>query len=257
MNRFRVLLAGSAIETERHRRALASLPNHFEIVESERADIYLHSQSDGIGEYPNNSALVLDEPTRMFEPIFEHVRVLPAFQYLPLIQEIPTIKAGSTFSLTNIEITCLNAHTSESSIASCLFEILAIIRVLTGKAADVDAHTKIENGLLIAGHVADESTSFAISIFRSPLNFGEINILGVSKSERVSIAIQSDQTAQPGKIRLFDKTGSSQSWPLHQNSHRLTWLAAYKLAAKNSSSKLYNEIDLEADCSAAKMVPLG
>ena len=128
MKRFHALLAGSAIETERHRRALASLPNHFSIVESGRADIYLHSQSDGIREYPKNSVLVLDEPASLFDPKFAHLRVLPAFQYLPLIGEIPTIKAGGTFSLTNIEITCLNALTSESSIASRLFEILAIVR---------------------------------------------------------------------------------------------------------------------------------
>ena len=205
-----------------------------------------------IGVYPKHSVLVLDEPVRMFDRTFKNASVLPAFQYLPLVQEMPAIKSGGTFSVTNIEICCLVPNMSETSIVSCQFEIFAIIRALTGKAVEVEAHSKVENGVLISGQAADESTSFATSIFKSSLNFGELNILGVSKSDRLNIAIRSDQTAQPGKIELFDKNGSSQSWPVHQNSYRLIWLNAHRMLSQTSHFDENRVRDLQADWEMVK-----
>ena len=154
--------------------------------------------------------LVFNDPIQVFNQTSENRGAVAVFKYLPLIQEAQAVKVVGATALTNLEIVCLIEDISENSETTCLVEILAIGHRLTGRAAIIGTHVKTQCGAMISAQVTDMNTSLVISIFKSPLNFGELNILGVSKTERINIAIRSDQTAHPGNIEIFQKNGGSQ-----------------------------------------------
>ena len=252
MKRYTVSLVGTIKDAERHRRALTSLPNHFVIVEGETADAYLCSQSDTLKNYFPHSVFVCDEPIHAFAQETERLNVIPAFHYLPFIQELPIAKADVKAAFANLEMTCLIPNPTETSIASHLFEVLAIIRALTGKAALAESHIKTASGHMISGRIAENNSTFTLSLFKSPLSVGQLEILGVSKTQRLTIAIQSDQSARPGTVETFNEIGSSYSWLAHQNSHRLTWLKAYDYLRHTASNADMTFKELRLDLSAAK-----
>lgn len=248
MKCYNVNIDSASFDVERHRRALASLPNHFIFSSNQAADIALWSSANFSNETFTPKVVVVDQPIHMSNFASQNYTVLPAFHFLPIIHHMPR----STNLITVLEINCLLSENDNISQASCLFEMLTIARALTNEAVAIGSHVRHKNGIIVSGQTLKSATAVSISVNTSPVDGGAISINAVSKTQRFEIEFQSDQTARAGQFTLYNAGGSHQTWPVHQNSHRLTWLAAYDFASGTLPRQLYSTEDLQADCVTAK-----
>jgi hypothetical protein len=80
-------------------------------------------------------------------------------------------------------------------------------------------------------------------------------LLAVSVERRLEIEIDDDRTARPTRVQVFGAEGVTQPPLIHQNSGRLTWLAAHAVLNGGTQDFYGGDIWREDLVEVLRMVP--
>jgi hypothetical protein len=154
-----------------HRKALASLPDHFRIVESGSIDAVLLADETA-SKIEGARLIVLGDLAAIKASFGAATAVVPAFRYVPRLAfgHFPFPVETSGFALFDL-VTTVTTNDCEG-LRFSLIEQLAILRALTGgKASLLNVH-RVNAGYLANAAVSDQAAAVTLTGIVSPLGAG-------------------------------------------------------------------------------------
>jgi hypothetical protein len=222
---FTVRIEGAQGHAALHRQVLASLPEHFRIVTQGNADASLWSGDDPPPGDPRVSVLAdLAVPKRLTPgPL-----VIPAARFAPRLAADAGFARvrGNTFRLINAVATFTPSN-NEPELRAYL-DALAAIRLLTGARPRIASLDKTRHGFAVTLTLEGKSSVVTLAAVRQTSAAADtLTLDAISDTLRLHARLDAGAMARPGCIELSDAGGSSHAPSVHQNDHRLTWLAAH------------------------------
>jgi hypothetical protein len=249
--KFTVLVPDTASAAPLHRRVLATLPNHFDVVVSGDADAALIDGSrtercDGA------RAFVLDGLPAGRLTLASSSIVVPAHQFVPrlLVDQNFATARSIPFSLLNISLDV--AGLGAALFNRALVEQLAIVRLLTNGALRLSSVERCGPGFVAIGTVPEQHVSVTMTSFPSPGDACRLSLAAVSRVSRLQVDIGASIIARPAVIRLYGPQGAAEGMPVYQSSHRITWLKVHELLRYSSATLDYRLADLSEDLETAR-----
>jgi len=222
-----------------HRRALASIPNHFRIVETGPADVVLWGHRAD-ADLASARAVVLDDLLAAPAAASSARLVIPALRFLPLLSANGLFELAAGRKFTSLELNSTVPVETTNGLALSLLEQLAILRILSGSRASVAMLNSFGTGYLSIAKLGHPDTAVSLSAVLGGHDEGDLSVQAVSPTERIEAHIGAGATARPASIVHFDSKGSSQTIPLRQNSLRLTWLSAHEVLSDGGATVPYD-----------------
>jgi hypothetical protein len=198
--------------------SLASIPAHFRIVVDGPADAAYTSKADPPSDV---RVVVFDVPLRAPSTLMT-IPLTPAWTYLPRMEADACFAEACTRSFAVISCVVTVAMEEERRLRGAFLEQLAILRKLSGADPSVRAFRRNAKG-----YVADVSVGPASALMTgrvSPLAQDALQLHAVGVDQRLDVSMDAATAARPASIRLFGADGLREAIPIHQSSHRLTWL---------------------------------
>jgi hypothetical protein len=203
-----------------HRAALVSLPAHFRIVTQGPADVACVSSEDAP---PSVRILVCDGSETAGSTAT--IPVVPARTYLPRMEADDCFDRARRRQFETISCLITVATAGRRPLFGALLEQLAILRSLTAAEPSIGAFQRDARGYMAVIRIG---TATASAIGRaSSLARDTLQLDAVGKEHRLDITMDAATLARPATIRLFGSQGLRQAMPIHQSSHRLTWLKVH------------------------------
>jgi len=225
-----------------HRAVLASLPAHFRVVADGHADAAYTSL-----ESPPAGARVLVCDCLETACSTAAIPTIPAWTYLPRMEADPCFAEARSQSFEMISCLITVADAAKGQLRQALLEQLAVLRTLTGAEPSVRAFQHDARGYRAVVRVGSAAGSMIGRV--SPLAWDTLQFDAVGKEHRLDITMDAETLARPASIRLFGAGGLRQAMPIHQGSHRLTWLKVHAfLCGRIRASELptVNAADVDA-----------
>jgi len=222
VKRYRVRLDGASETTVRHRAALASLPEHFEIVEN-GPDAVLAS---GTAVEAGAAVVVAADPLAIAKP---GTVALPAMQFAPRLFAEPFAKSLKPASCLLYDSLVRVDRSGTDGLRAALLEQLAALRLIAGETIRLTRFVRVGGGYLAEGALSGRSAMVALTGVASTSSGPAFALRAAGLDRRVEIEIDEEATARPARISTFDIDGASQPPLIHQNSDRLTWVAAHAI----------------------------
>ena len=219
--RYSVCLEATGAAAAAHKAVLAALPEHFTIVEGGAADAALVSDAKA---RQGTRVLVAADPLR---PPASDAIAIPALRFAPrLFAEAAAIQARSIpYSL--YESVVRFDRAGLLGVRTGLLEQMAALWVLTGETLHLKKVVLIGEGYLAEGAIGQRGAAVALTGVASSSSGPAFTIRAVSVAERLEIEIDGTSIARPARVRRFAAEGATEGPLIHQNDHRLTWLAAH------------------------------
>jgi hypothetical protein len=249
MMRYTVRLNGRPDTARAHRVALASLPEHFEIVEGSPADAILLSSAavaDG--------ARVAVAADPLFAPEIGTV-LIPAMRFAPRIFAEPTAAFARSTTFAVYDSVILLAHAGVDEVRTALLEQIAAVRAISGQALHLTKLARTDSGYLADAALLQSNAAVALTGVATSSPGPALTLLAVSDERRLEIEIDDDRTARPTRVQVFDAEGVRQAPLIHQNSGRLTWLAAHAVLSGGTQDVYGGDIWREDLAEVIRMAP--
>lgn len=203
-----------------HRAVLASLPAHFRVVTDGPADA-----ACATSESPPAGVRVLVGDASETAHSTTTIPIMPAWTYLPRMEADACFAEARSRSFEMISCLITVAAAAKGELFEALLEQLAILRALTGTEPSVGAFQHDAKGYRAVVRIGPAAASLIGRV--SPLARDTLQLDAVGKKHRLDIAMDAATLARPAIIRLFGSDGLRQAMPIHQSSHRLTWLKVH------------------------------
>jgi hypothetical protein len=219
---FTVSCRDSSSAERSHRATLASLPGHFRVVSDGPADAAYASFQNPLAGV---RAVVFDaaEQAQMKPAVF----AIPAWSYLPRLEADACFVEACTRPYGLITCVTAVAEGDERYLRSALLEQLAILRRFGSADPSISVFQRDAKGYLAVVKIGQAMASLIGRV--SPLAQDELQLQAVGANYRFDIAMDAVTLARPAIIRLFGAEGAREAMPVHQSSHRLTWLKVHAL----------------------------
>jgi hypothetical protein len=242
ISQFTVLLHKPNAMGPDHRAVLASIPAHFRVVVDGPADVAYASLEDPPADV---RVVVFDAP--QWVPSSLAIPVTPAWTYLSRMEADACFAEACTRSFAVISCVVTVAGAEECRLRGAFLEQLAMLRKLTGTDPSVRAFRRNARG-----YVADVSVGPALALMLgrvSPLAQDALQLHAVGVDHRLDVSMDAATHARPAAIRLFGADGLREGMPIHQSSHRLTWLKIHAFLSGSipaSNLPMVNAVDAAA-----------
>jgi hypothetical protein len=211
---FTVRLGGSAEQQGFHASVLATLPEHFQILEgSAAADVELM-------DHP----AVLDGLLQVSARAGTAKLAIPALRFAPQLLGVVEPRSGD-FSLINLVATTQSG--GDAVWRALLLEQLAVLRVLLGARPRVGSIHRAANGYIARLAVEDRPVLISVSAHVSPLKETALAVHAVGPCLRLEASIDNPAIAKPARIHVHDANGTRERAATYQSSCRLVWLAVH------------------------------
>ena len=219
--RYSVRLEAPAAFATQHRAVLAALPEHFEIVESGAADAVLVADAA-----TRRGARVLVAADTLTAPAIDTVAI-PAMSFAPRLFAEPIVVGAHSTSFALYDSVVRLDRAGSQGIRTGLLEQLAALRALTGEALHLTKIVRIGEGYLADGVLGQRTAVVALTgvAFSSPGPAFALHAANIK--QRLEIEIDEPSIARPARVQTFSAEGTTQGVLIHQNDHRLTWLAVH------------------------------
>ncbi len=219
--RYTVRLEGPDETVAAHRFALATLPEHFEVLNRGATDAALVSNGA-----PAGSARVVVAANPLTAPELETVAI-PAMRFAPRLFAEPLLRRaqGARYALVDCIVRLDRFDPLE--VRASLLEQLAASRAVTGDALRLTKFTRVRDGYLAQGTFAGRKEIVTLTGVPSNSSGPVFSLHAASWERRLEIEIDDQPIARPARLRTFDVAGLAQGPLIHQNSNRLTWLLAH------------------------------
>jgi hypothetical protein len=239
-SRLSVRLDGPHASRARQRRALATLSEHFQIVDDGPTDIALWAE-------PGLAAadiFVVEDPLVM--PILAApARAIPCLRFAPRIFAEPLRRRVSEMRFSLIDSVIKIDRAGDDGIRAALLEQLAALRAL-GAAARLTKLTRIGAGYLAQAALDGRDEIVTLSGVASLSAGPAFTLHAASVETRFEFEIDDAAIARPARARLLDGHGVTHGASIHQTSDRLTWLYAF-VAANGPPIEGYDVVKWRAD----------
>lgn len=222
MRRYRVQLEGSAETTARHRIALASLPEHFETVESEPDSVL----ASGLAVEPGVTVVVAADP--LIVPETEAV-ALPAMRFASRLFSAPMARSPQPSSYLLYDSLVRLDRSGTDGLRAALLEQLAVLRLIEGDGVRLIRFLRVGDGYLAEGALPNRSATAALTGVGSGAPGPAFTLIAAGLDRRLEIQIDDAAIARPARLLAFDVDGALTPSLTHQSSDRLTWLAAHAI----------------------------
>jgi hypothetical protein len=219
--RFTVRLEGSAETVAAHRFALATLPEHFEMLDQGVTDAALVSSS---AQASNARVVVAADPFRVPE---SEAIVVPAMRFASRLFAEPALRRAQAARYALIDSIVRLDRFGYAGVRAALLEQLAALRAVAGDALRLTKFTRVRDGYLAQGTFAGRKEIVTLTGVASNSSGASFSLHAASVERRLEIEIDDEPIARPARLRTFDVAGLAQAPLIHQNSHRLTWLWAH------------------------------
>ncbi|MCA1454975.1 hypothetical protein I6F35_17355 [Bradyrhizobium sp. BRP22] len=223
--------------------SLASIPAHFRVVADGPADATYASLENP----PADVRIVVFDAARLWAPSTLTIPVAPAWTYLPRMEADAGFAEACTRSFAVINCMVTVAAAEERRLRGAFLEQLAILRKLTGADPSVRAFRRNARGYVADVGVGPTSASMIGRV--SPLAQDALQLHAVGVDHRLDVSMDAATSARPAAIRLSGADGLRQAMPIHQSSHRLTWLKIHAFLGGNvpaSDLPTVNAVDAAA-----------
>jgi hypothetical protein len=221
-----IRLQGTEASVARHRRALATLTEHFEIVEQGLADIALVG---GDVAAPIGRILVASESSIFFEDVRE-IQVIPLLRFAPRLFAEPLRRRSLAADYAIVDCLIKIDIADRDAIRSALLEQLAAVHATTGRSARIKRFRRVGEGYLAEGELGEGGGVVALSGVFSQAAGAAFSLNTAGEECRLEIEVDDDAVARPARVSIFDAAGTAHLPAIHQSSDRLTWLIAFALA---------------------------
>jgi hypothetical protein len=222
MRKYKARLSGQIHTAKIHRFALASLPEHFEIVEDGPADAVLVS---GAGTVGGARVGVAADPLL---DIDTDAVLIPAMRFAPRLFAEPMVVGARSVSYALYDSVIRLDRAGVDGLRAALLEQLAGLRAITGQALRLTKFARIGDGYLGVGALSQGNAAVALTGVASS-HGPKFTLHAVSLDRRLEIGIDDDAIARPTQVQVFSADGVTQAALVHQSSRRLTWLGAHAL----------------------------
>ena len=219
--RFTVRLEGPAETVAAHRFALATLPEHFEVLDRGTADAALVSSGA-----PAAGARVVVAANPLTAPESEPVTI-PAMRFASLLFAEPLLRRAQEARYALIDSVVRLDRFDPAEVRTSLLEQMAALRAVTGDALGLTKFTRMRDGYLAQGTFAGRGEVVTLTGVSSNSSGPVFSLHAASQERRVEIEIDDQAIARPTRLRTFNVAGLVQGPLIHQNSNRLTWLLAH------------------------------
>jgi hypothetical protein len=219
--RYTVRLEGPAETMAEHRFALATLPEHFEMLDQGVTDAALVSSS---AQASSARVVVAADPLRV--PESEAVAV-PAMRFASRLFAEPTLRLAQATRYALIDSIVRLDRAGSAGVRAALLEQLAALRAVAGDAVRLTKFTHVRDGYLAQGTFAGRKEIVTLTGVASNSSGASFSLHAASVERRLEIQIDDEPIARPARLRMFDVAGLAQGPLIHQNSYRLTWLLAH------------------------------
>ena len=220
MRKYTVRLNGQIDASKPHRFALASLPEHFEIVESGSADAALVSSAGTVGGARVGVAAdpLLDMDTG--------AALIPAMRFAPRLFAEPMIVGARSVNYALYDSVIRFDRAGISGLRAALLEQLAGLRAITSQALRLTKLARVGDGYLAVGTLSQGNAAVALTGV-SASHGPTFTLHAVSLERRLEIEIDDDAIARPTRVKVFGVEGVTQAPTIHQSGRRLTWLGVH------------------------------
>jgi hypothetical protein len=238
MQQFRVRLDVVEAVAIAHRRAVATLPEHFILVSDGAADAILVTD-DGGSEWPARIRLIR-EPEAV-DGDTEVPSLLLAPQLVP---------AASNFAGTPLSVLDLAGRvTGTAGLGPMLLEQMAVVRLLGGRGAQISAFSRSEASYVAVCELGDLIATASASVCVGDLS---CTVDAVAPELRLHAALDCSGTAAASLVEISGGT-TLVSRSRHQSSQRLTWLAVHAMLCGDDADVLC-QTALEEDLAEVRRV---
>jgi hypothetical protein len=218
---YTVRLEGPPETVAAHRCALATLPEHFEMIDRGVTDAALVSSG---GEASGARLVVAGDP--LMAPKSEAVAV-PAMRFASRLFAEPVVRRAHAARYALIDSIVRLDRFDPAGVRAALLEQLAALRAVAGEALRLTKFTRVRDGYLAQGTLAGRKEIVTLTGVASNSSGASFSLHAASLECRLEIEIDDAPIARPARLRTFDVAGLAQGPLIHQNSHRLTWLLAH------------------------------
>jgi len=219
--RYTVRLEGPAETVAAHRFALATLPEHFEMLDRGVTDAALVSSSAQAG---SARVVVAADPLRV--PESEAIAV-PAMRFASRLFTEPLLRRAQTARYALIDCIVRLDRFGPAEIRAALLEQLAALRAVAGHALRLTKFTRVRDGYLAQGTFAGRKEIVTLTGVPSNSSGAAFSLHAAGEERRLEIDIDDEAISRPARLRTFDVAGFARGPLIHQNSNRLTWLLAH------------------------------
>jgi hypothetical protein len=249
MRKYTVRLNGQPDTARAHRIALASLPEHFEIVEGGPTDAVLMSN---VAIASGARVVVAADP--LFAPETETV-LIPAMRFAPRVFAEPMVAFARSTTFAVYDSVILLAHAGVDELRTGLLEQLAAVRAISGQALRLTKLARTDSGYLAEAVLRRSNAVVALTGVACSSPGPALTLLAASVEQRLEIEIDDDRTARPTRVQVFGAEGVTQAPLIHQNSGRLTWLAAHAVLSGGTQDLYGGDMWREDLAEVLRMAP--
>lgn len=222
-----------------HSRAIASLPAHFKPTEGTAAVVL----ADNARPVQGVQATMVCRPSLMPREAHRDTITVPALRFAPRLAIDPiTGRDGGDFQIATINLAL--AHWRADAVAEAVAELLACLRALRLRAADLFVVSVADTHIMLSGH-AENGAPFKLSAARSALGIDECVLSAAAVDHRLEACMHSGPAIRSAKIVRHDMQGSALSFPVHQSGFRLMWLDLH--ARLTGSGRAFGDLLTGAD----------
>jgi hypothetical protein len=232
-----------------HRVTLASLPEHFEIVEGGPADAILLSSAA-----VTDGARVAVAADPLFAPETETV-LIPAMRFAPRVFAEPMVAFARSTTFAVYDSVIRLDHADDDELRVALLEQLAAVHAISGQALRLTKLARTDSGYLAEAALLQSNAAVALTGVASRSCGPALTLIAASVERRLEIEINDDRTARPTRVQVFDAKGVTQAPLIHQNSRRLIWLAAHVVLGSGAQDFYGGDIWREDLAEVLRMVP--
>jgi hypothetical protein len=219
--RYAVRLEGPVETVAAHRFALATLPEHFEVLDRGVTDAALVSSGA-----PAGGARVVVAANPLTAPESETVTI-PTMRFASRLFAEHLLRRAQAVRYALIDCVVRLDRVGPSEVPTALLEQLAALRAVAGDALRLTSFTRVRDGYLAQGAFAGREEKVTLTGVPSNSSGPAFSLHAAGEERRLEIEIDDERMARPARLRTFDVAGLAQGPLIHQNSNRLTWLLAH------------------------------
>ena len=220
-NRRTVRLDAPSSVAAAHRTALATLPEHFEIIEDGEADAAL-----AVDAAAARQARVVVATDTLSLPAPGAIAI-PALRFAARLFAERLVSEARSSAFTIYDSVIRLDRPGLAGVRGALLEQLAAMRALTGESLHLTKLVVTRGGYLAEGAPGERSVIVALTGVAPSSPGPAFTVQAASVTQRLEIEIDETSVARPANVRRFDAAGARQSPLVHQNDNRLIWLAVH------------------------------